>query len=326
MSRLYGAGLVSVSARPASDLPSPANASLVDLRAVPGIRAGTFLWDGPDITTGWHRHPYHQIEYALQGVAEVETPAGHYLLPPQQAIWIPARLPHATTLRRVRSVSVFVDPAIMPAPDERARVLAAAPVIREMIGYATRWPIARTESDATADRFFEALAHVVLDWLDHEAPLCLPTTTEAVLTDVMAFTNEHLRTVTAASVCHAVGISERTLRRRFPDVVGMTWRAYVQQSRLLRAMTLLAERDISVLAAATSVGFDSPSAFTRAFQRWTGESPSAYRRRVRNDAGTEAAPTPDTADPGTRGDRLTGLPTPVARGWRGQRWTTADRR
>jgi AraC-like DNA-binding protein len=105
---------------------------------------------------------------------------------------------------------------------------------------------------------------------------------DTVLADVMAYTNEHLPTVTAASVCHAVGISERTLRRRFRAVVGMTWRAYLQQSRLLRAMALLAEQDISILAAGTAVGFESPSAFTRAFQRWTGESPSVYQRRVRD--------------------------------------------
>ena len=52
----------------------------------------------------------HQIEYAFEGVAEVETATTHHLLPPQQAVWIPAGLTHCTTLRRVRSVAVFFDP------------------------------------------------------------------------------------------------------------------------------------------------------------------------------------------------------------------------
>jgi len=272
---------VAISARPANDLPSPADIDLVDLRTAPIVRAGTFAWDGPDVATGWHRHPYHQVEYALQGVAEVETPAGRYLLPPQQAIWIPAGIPHATTLHDVTSVAVFFDPSMLPGPADRARVLAAAPVIREMIAYGVRWSIARPESDATADAFFDVLARLVLDWLDQEAPLWLPATSDPIVGEVMAYTNEHLRTATAASVCRAVGLSERTLRRRFPAVTGMTWRAYTVQSRLLRAMTLLADRESSVLDVATAVGFDSPSAFTRAFQRWTGESPSAYRTRVR---------------------------------------------
>jgi AraC-like DNA-binding protein len=36
----------------------------------------------------------------------------------------------------------------------------------------------------------------------------------------------------------------------------------------------------TILDVATAVGFDSPSAFTRAFRRTTGESPSDYRARA----------------------------------------------
>ena len=43
-----------------------------------------------DVVTGWHSHDMHQIEYAFEGVAEVETATTHHLLPPQQAMWIPA--------------------------------------------------------------------------------------------------------------------------------------------------------------------------------------------------------------------------------------------
>lgn len=180
------------------------------------------------------------------------------------------------------SVAVFFDPAMLPGPFDRARVLAAAPVVREMIAYAVRWPIGRPAGDATADAYFDVLARLVLDWLDQEAPLWLPTTSDPVVGAVMAHTDTHLGSVTAASVCRAVGLSERTLRRRFPEAAGMTWRAYRLQSQLLRAMALLADRDRSVLDVATAVGFDSASAFARAFQQKTGESPSAYRRRVRD--------------------------------------------
>jgi AraC-like DNA-binding protein len=63
----------------------------------------------------------------------------------------------------------------------------------------------------------------------------------------------------------------------------MTWRRYLLVSRLLRAMALLAEPGTTVLRVATDVGFDSVSAFTRAFRRYTGETPTAYRRRITTD-------------------------------------------
>ena len=94
------------------------------------------------------------------------------------------------------------------------------------------------------------------------------------------FTTAHLEYVTLSDVCTAVGAAERTVRRAFVAETGMSWRRYLLQSRLLRAMALLAEPGPTVLAVATAVGFDSTSGLNRAFQRYTGETPLAYRQRV----------------------------------------------
>jgi len=285
---------VTVSARPAKDLPAAATTvarpvAMVDMRGGTPVRAGSFGYEGEDIVTGWHAHDLHQIEYAFEGVAEVETGTAHFLLPPQQAAWIPAGVAHRTTLKRVRSVSVFFEPAMVPLAGDRVRILAAAPVIREMLVYATRWPIDRHASDPTADAFFDALALLAGEWLEHEAPLCLPTSSDPVVSAVMDYTRDHLADVTVAAVCAAVGVSERTLRRQFGAATGITWRRYVLESRLLRSMTLLTEPGRTVLGVAVDVGFDSVSAFTRAFARFVGETPSAYRRRVRGAGSAEEA-------------------------------------
>jgi AraC-like DNA-binding protein len=244
------------------------------------VRAGTFPYDGPDAVTGWHHHDLDQIEYAFRGVVEVETETAHHLLPPQQAVWIPAGLRHQTTLKGVRSVSVFFEAGMVPAVEGRARILAAEPVIREMILYAVRWPIGRPTSDAAADSFFEALAQIAFEWLDHETPLSLPTSADPDVAAVMAYTRAHLEDVSAEDVARAVGWSERTLRRRFAETTGMSWRSYLWESRILRAMALLAEPGPSILEVAGVVGFESVSAFTRAFRSFGGETPSAYRKRV----------------------------------------------
>ena len=97
----------------------------------------------------------------------------------------------------------------------------------------------------------------------------------------MDYTRDHLADVAIADVCRAVGISERTLRRQFGAATGITWRRYLLESRLLRAMALLTEPSRTVLNVAVEVGFDSVSAFTRAFARFAGETPSAYRERHR---------------------------------------------
>jgi AraC-like DNA-binding protein len=272
---------VTVSAYPDKELPSAAIHFGVEMRADPGVRAGTYWFEGEDIVTGWHHHHLHQLEYAFAGIAEVETAHGKYLLPPQQAAWIPSGLQHETTLRRVRSVSVFFESDMLEGPGDRVRILAAAPVIREMILYGTRWPIDRIGSDASADAYFEVLARVVADWLDHETPLCLPTSNDPIVSAAMEFTNANLLDVEESVVCRSIGVSARTLRRKFSDNTKVTWERYLAGARILRAMALLAESSDTVTNVSMAVGFDSLSSFTRAFRTYAGETPTAYRTRVR---------------------------------------------
>jgi AraC-like DNA-binding protein/mannose-6-phosphate isomerase-like protein (cupin superfamily) len=281
--------MLSVTARSDIDMslaaiPIPGrDTGLVDMRSGATVRAGTYAFDragDAEVLTGWHHHDMHQLEYALRGTVEVETRHAHYLLPPQQAVWIPAGVEHCTTIRRVSTVSVFFAAELVPDGGDRARVLAAAPVIREMILHGTRWPVWRGEPDRVADVFFQALAGLVADWLDHETPLCLPSSDDPLVAAAMAYTREHLDDVTVTDVARAVSTSDRTLRRAFAATSGMSWRRYLLTSRLLRAMALLAEPGPTVLDVATAVGFNSVSAFTRAFRTYVGEPPTTYRKRL----------------------------------------------
>lgn len=271
---------MTVSAQRDTDSTLPATFG-VDLRSSTVVMAGTFSYEGADIVTGWHHHGFHQIEYALAGIAEVETAGKRYLLPPNQAIWIPAGLEHQTTLRRVRSISVFFSPELFSRPGADARILAAAPLIREMISYASRWQITREANDSKGDAFLGVLADVVSEWLDHVVPLRLPTSSDPVVSMAMEFTDTNLKSVDEHSLCSAIGVSARTLRRRFAESTNMSWSQYLVGSRVLRAMALLVESDDSITDVSIRVGFESLSAFTRAFKRYGNETPSAYRARVR---------------------------------------------
>ncbi|WP_083986777.1 helix-turn-helix domain-containing protein [Frankia sp. EI5c] len=254
---------------------------------------GSYLHEGDGLATGWHSHDLHQIEYAMAGVVEVRTASAHYLLPPQQAAWIPAGLEHRAVLdSAARTIAVLFDPELVPRPGDRARILAVPTLIREMMIYALRWPIARGSGDDVSDGFFRTLGHLVADALEHEAPLSLPTSADPVVAAAIAYTQDHLDGVSIGAVSRAAGVSERTLRRQFQVTLGMSWRHYLLQARLLRAMALLADPGLSVLEVSTSVGFESPSAFARAFAQHCGEKPSVYRRRIGGDPSATALPSP----------------------------------
>ncbi|KUI14646.1 AraC family transcriptional regulator [Mycobacterium lehmannii] len=271
-------------ARPAN-LAAGANRRVIDLRRGGRALGGSYLYEGDALITGWHSHDVHQIEYALGGVVEVETDSAHYLLPPQQAAWIPVGLDHQATMNPdVRTVAVMFDPQLIAHAGDRARILAVSPLIREMMIYALRWPIDRrpgsAEDEEVSEAFFRTLANLVAEALDHEAPLSLPTSEHPIVAAAMAYTKEHLDGVTAEEVGRAVSVSERTLRRLFQNSVGLPWRTYLLHARMLKAMALLAAPGQSVQETSSAVGFDSLSSFTRAFAQFCGETPTSYRKRV----------------------------------------------
>jgi AraC-like DNA-binding protein len=75
----------------------------------------------------------------------------------------------------------------------------------------------------------------------------------------------------------ALAMSERSLRRRLSEE-GQSYSVILYESRRLRARQLLLTDPVrSIKQIAVDVGFTSGAAFFRAFKRWTGESPAAYR-------------------------------------------------
>lgn len=77
-------------------------------------------------------------------------------------------------------------------------------------------------------------------------------------------------------VARELAMSRQTLYRRL-KAEGVTFEEIVDAKRRSLAIRFLGIHRISVKAAAYKLGFSDPAAFSRAFKRWTGVSPSRYR-------------------------------------------------
>ena len=70
-------------------------------------------------------------------------------------------------------------------------------------------------------------------------------------------------------------MSRQTLYRRL-KAEGITFEAILEAKRRQLAIRYLGQERNSVKAAAYRLGFSDPAAFSRAFKRWTGISPSEF--------------------------------------------------
>jgi len=245
----------------------------------PGRTAFAFRDSARGTFYDWHTHPNHQLIFALEGATQIETAQARYFLPLGRAAWIPAGVRHRTLITDFDGTSLYFSRAAVPGAGERVRILVADALMREMAVYAMRWPRGAARRSRLATSFFQTLALLCGQWLESELPLSLPSAAHPGLTRAMDYALHDLAAATQAAACQEAGMSERTFRRMFLSETGITWQAWLTQARILNAMALLAEgRRVTDVAA--DVGYQSLSAFAKAFFQLTGENPARYRQRV----------------------------------------------
>jgi AraC-like DNA-binding protein len=86
---------------------------------------------------------------------------------------------------------------------------------------------------------------------------------------------------TVESLATAVGLSRSGFAARFSAQVGEPPLTYLARWRMTKAAEQLRDGRDSIAAVAARFGYESEAAFHRAFKRWEGLAPGAYRRARR---------------------------------------------
>jgi AraC family transcriptional regulator, regulatory protein of adaptative response / methylphosphotriester-DNA alkyltransferase methyltransferase len=78
-------------------------------------------------------------------------------------------------------------------------------------------------------------------------------------------------------VARRLATSRRQLQRSFAEIGGTSFRSYVAEVRMQRALELLREGSMPVRDVASSVGYRQPAQFAKTFRRHHGAPPSSFR-------------------------------------------------
>src|ERR1700754_2224991 len=82
------------------------------------------------VRLGTHMHREAQLVYAAKGTMQVTTPKGRWLVPPDRAVWVPARLEHSIdVLADIEMRTLYFDLAWL-AQQDRSASLDAEFVVR----------------------------------------------------------------------------------------------------------------------------------------------------------------------------------------------------
>ena len=222
-----------------------------------------------------HAHDWNQLVHAISGVLTVTVEGSCFAISPEQAVWLPSGTRH-----RVGSLLGSEFRSLWIAEDAGAGVAAASTVFRvSSLLRALIIEAAEIQGHEDASGYPERVTALILDQLRRAEPLsaALPWPRQGSLLklcEALYADSSDPREVDEWG--KMLGMSARTLARRFEEEVGMSMRAWRRRLRLFKAIELLAG-DLSVTQIALELGYSSTSAFTYAFRTEMGRSPQAYR-------------------------------------------------
>jgi AraC-like DNA-binding protein len=116
----------------------------------------------------------------------------------------------------------------------------------------------------------------------------------AVRARVRRFIEREIRNTspaTASKVAQALGMTRRTMSRKL-EAEGTSFIDELDHARCELGLAYVADSEVPLKEIAFLLGFSHVESFHRAFRRWSGETPHAYRRRARVVSGGTARATP----------------------------------
>lgn len=98
---------------------------------------------------------------------------------------------------------------------------------------------------------------------------------------VLDYMNAHYtEDITVIQVAKKFSMSEKNFIRFFHFNTGISPKRYLIEQRMRYATELLSDKDYSISKIAQTVGYSDPYSFSKAFHKYFGESPSAYRKSL----------------------------------------------
>jgi AraC-like DNA-binding protein/mannose-6-phosphate isomerase-like protein (cupin superfamily) len=229
-----------------------------------------------------HRHFRAQLVFASEGVMRVRTESATWIVPPQQAVWVPSGLTHSVINESaVAFRTLYLHPDFASDLHAQCCVLNVPPLLKEIILYLTEHDkgISALLKSRLMNLIPDLLASLEPQPLQLPLPLPADRRLKMICDELMANPGDER---TLKDWTKKVGASERTLERHFRQDLGMSFRKWRQHLRLLTAVKLLSDGK-SVTTVAYEIGYASPSAFVAMFREKIGHPPRRYLKR-RGDA------------------------------------------
>jgi AraC family transcriptional regulator of arabinose operon len=233
--------------------------------------------------------PYWTAGFFLSGLIDIECGQGTLLFPPRSCVILAPDTPYRLSVRRKhREIWMIFDARmrlrpVLPSRGESSSVIAVT--FRDTRAWAElqaglrdfmRWWSSQPPELLLAENAMERLLLLAIREHGQENRRMFDERMQRVVACIDARLGEELP---VEELAHTAGLSASRFAHLFRDVMGLTPMKFLEVRRVEKAKHLLLTTDLPVQEIGYAVGFPNAQHFAVRFNKLTGQSPRAFRKK-----------------------------------------------
>ncbi|NGF57044.1 AraC family transcriptional regulator [Parapedobacter sp. SGR-10] len=230
-----------------------------------------------------HNHIKGQFLYTEGGVVFLKTADKSYFLPARHYIWIPSGVRHSihpssphVIMRNLYFPRFETDTAFF----DKINIYPVNDLLIELIMFTNRWNGNIFPSNEPNYSIAKAFKLLLPELSQSELPLALPYPQHPKLKNIVDYLEKNIKeNIGSKLLADKFDISERSLARLFQKELNMSFIQYYTILRMLTALKLLLDEQLSVNEVALQVGYSSLPTFSNTFYKIVGVRPSDYVKK-----------------------------------------------
>ncbi|MFI8221642.1 AraC family transcriptional regulator [Pseudomonas sp. NPDC085632] len=224
-----------------------------------------------------HTHDQTQLLFATQGLMEVTTPVGRWLVPPQRAVWLPASVPHSILmLTEVEMRTLYIETTWIQthsqAPNlQNEFVVSVGPLLRGLVLTLFN----RVAHPQRVELAAKLVLYELSEASDSTTFIPMPSDARArKIADLAIRDPQGLRSF--EDLAYEAGVSQRTAARLFSAQTQLTFKKWRQRARIMAAINALSRDGVRIKQIGLQLGFSSTASFTASFHEVMGVTPGQF--------------------------------------------------
>ncbi|WP_426478435.1 AraC family transcriptional regulator [Chryseobacterium sp. CBSDS_008] len=226
-----------------------------------------------------HQHKKGQLLLVLGGIAYLQTSEKDYYIPSNHYIWIPQNFPHNLmyNAQDLHIINVYFPEAHGEEFYNNLGIYPVSRLLSEMLSFSEKWQGNFFPGDWEFE-FLKTLWGLLPKENLQRFSIQLPTTDDERLNEITADLRKRIsEPLTLQDIAEKFGLSVRSLTRLFQNKLHISFIQYIKMLRIIRAMELIKNTNLTVTELAYEVGYSNISAFSNTFFQLTNMRPTEFK-------------------------------------------------